>query len=62
MSTEKRLIRVDEVARLTGLTQSTIYRMERQGIFPKKRQISSNTVGWLLSEIEEFIDSRETVS
>jgi prophage regulatory protein len=53
-----RFMRAREVARCAGLSQVTIWRMEREGRFPKRRRISSNAVGWLAEEVENWIRSR----
>jgi predicted DNA-binding transcriptional regulator AlpA len=42
-----RLIRFPTVRERTGLSRSTVWRLERQGAFPKHRRISPNAVGWL---------------
>lgn len=42
----------------TGLSRITIYRLELGGKFPKRRQLSENSVVWLESDISEWIDSR----
>ena len=47
-----------EVARITDLSRTTRWRLERKGRFPKKRHISANRIGWLQSEILEWIESR----
>jgi prophage regulatory protein len=48
---DDRLIRDAECERLSGLSRTTRWRLERRGRFPRRRQISDNAVGWLLSEI-----------
>jgi hypothetical protein len=32
--------------KLVRLSRATIYRLERAGLFPKRVQITDNTVGW----------------
>ena len=32
--------------------------MERQGKFPKRRQISANAIGWLASELTDWMAAR----
>jgi prophage regulatory protein len=54
-------LREPQVSTLTGLSKSTRWRLERQGKFPKKRQLSVKSVGWLASEIEEWIQTRSIV-
>ena len=53
--TPSRLLRFQEVRHRTGLSRATIWRLERDGGFPKRRQISKNAVGWLEQEIDEFV-------
>ncbi len=48
---DDRMIREAECERITGLSRTTRWRLERQGKFPKRRQLSQNCVGWVLSEI-----------
>jgi predicted DNA-binding transcriptional regulator AlpA len=35
--------------------------MERAGQFPKRRQLSANSVGYLKSEVDQWINSRALV-
>lgn len=51
-------IRLEELADLLQVSKSTIYRMEQKGVLPARTLISERTIGWQVSEIEEFIRSR----
>jgi prophage regulatory protein len=53
-----RVIREDECLRLTGLSRTTRWRLERQDRFPRRLQLSDNAVGWLLSELLAWRTSR----
>ena len=53
-----RFIREPECRRLTGLSRTTRWRLERAGQFCPRRQISPNAVGWLASEVQRWIDDR----
>jgi prophage regulatory protein len=53
-----RFLRIRQVMQLTGLSRMTIYRLELAGRFPKRRQLSKNSVAWLESEVEGWADSR----
>lgn len=55
-------LREPQLLSLTTLSRSTRWRMERQGQFPKKRRLSGRTVGWLSSEIEDWMKSRALVN
>ena len=50
-----RFIRDPECEEISGLSRTTRWRLERKGLFPKRRRISPNGVGWLLSEINEWV-------
>jgi len=53
-----RLLRPREVANRVGLSRATIWRLEREGSFPKRRQVGPNSVAWLEHEIDEWIENR----
>ncbi|MDA1029798.1 MAG: AlpA family phage regulatory protein [Bacteroidetes bacterium] len=55
---EDRLIREAECRNLTGLSRSTRWRLERDGLFPQRRQISENAVAWMASELNDWIKSK----
>ena len=50
-----RFIREPECKRITGLSRTTRWRLERAGLFPKRRQISPGLIAWLESEIQEWL-------
>lgn len=52
-----RVFRIKEVARITGLSESTIRRYEKENIFPRRIQITSGTKVWLESDVECWIKS-----
>ncbi len=52
------ILRLPVVKTRTGLCRSTIYLRMSQGTFPKQVSLGGRTVGWLESEIEEWISSR----
>ena len=54
----ERILREAECEEITGLSASTRWRLERSGHFPKRRRLSRNLVGWLHSEVEEWMRSR----
>ena len=53
-----RLLRVEEVEERTGMSRVTIWRKEKNGEFPERRKITDHMVGWLESEVDEWIESR----
>ena len=59
---DDRFLREAEVARITGLSRTTRWRMERRGEFPRRRSISRNAVAWLASEIRAWMVERAQVT
>jgi prophage regulatory protein len=53
-----RLIRFPAVQDRTGLSRVTIWRLERNGDFPRHRQISRNAVAWVEEEVTLWIRSK----
>jgi prophage regulatory protein len=56
-----RLLRLAQVCELTGLSRMTIYRLERRGEFPSRRQISANSVAWVDQDVLAWIEARPRV-
>lgn len=54
-------LRKSEVRKITGLSDTSIWRLERKKQFPQRRRISYSSVGWLRSEILAWIESRPIV-
>jgi len=57
-----RFLKHEEVIEVTGLSSVSIWRLEGRGEFPKRRKISPNRVGWLASEVDEWIRTRPIAS
>lgn len=53
-----RIIRAKEVVEMTGLSRTTIWRMEQYKSFPARVSLGKNSVGWKLSEIKQWINNR----
>ena len=53
-----RILRLPEVLARTGLSRSTIYLRIEQGRFPRPVPLGGRAVGWIESEIDEWIRER----
>jgi prophage regulatory protein len=56
-----KFIRTEVVVTKTGLSRTSVWRLEREGTFPKRRQLGTRSVGWVESEVEAWMKSREVV-
>lgn len=53
------IIRFPALKKLTGLSRSSIYRKEVAGKFPRRRCLGENSVGWVTSEVLEWISKTQ---
>ena len=53
-----RIIRLKEVMNSTGLARSTIYKYIGEGTFPKSISLGDRCIGFLESEVEDWILAR----
>jgi prophage regulatory protein len=53
-----RLVRLEEVIELTGLSSSTIRRYAACGRFPMPRQVGPNAIRWLDEDLTDWMKSR----
>jgi predicted DNA-binding transcriptional regulator AlpA len=55
------ILNAKQVIEKTGLSRTTIWRLERIGNFPKRIALSERRIGWKLKEIEEWLASRPQI-
>lgn len=54
----ERILRLPAVKEKTGYSRSSIYLKISQGLFPKPISLGERAVGWLESEIIDWIEQR----
>ena len=62
-----RFVREHERRELTGISSTTAWRLERVGKFPRRVKLTdtqekNGRVGWRLSELLAWMESRQTVT
>jgi prophage regulatory protein len=57
-NTEHQIIKLPSVINISGLSRTTIYSRIEKGTFPKQISLGERSVGWIKSEILEWINSR----
>ncbi len=55
---QQSILRLPTVIERTGLARTQIYAGVKAGTFPRQVPIGERTVGWLESEIAQWIDAR----
>ncbi|MFV7784208.1 helix-turn-helix transcriptional regulator [Shewanella marisflavi] len=60
--TTDRFVREAERRAITSISRTTAWTLERKGLFPKRRHLypQSTAVGWLLSELNEWVATRQS--
>jgi prophage regulatory protein len=58
MSENLKVLRRKAVVERTGYSAMHIYRLEREGKFPKRIQLGPNAVGWIEHEVDAWIESK----
>lgn len=52
------VLRLPQVCKVTGLCRSMIYRLEAERRFPSRIKIGLRAVGWIESEVQEWLAIR----
>jgi len=53
-----RILRLPEVKAATGISRSTIYSQMADGCFPKPISLGARAVGWVNTDIENWLNQR----
>ncbi len=56
------VLRIKDVIRATGLSRSTLHRLESTGELPSRRRIGRRAIGYLASEILAWAQTRQRVT
>ncbi len=56
-----RVVREHECRKITGLCRTTRYLMEKKGTFPARRKLGGRSIGWVLTEVEEWLEKQPKV-
>ena len=55
---EYKILRLSDVKAKTGLSRSTIYLRMAEGKFPQQISLGSRAVGWLKTEVSDWMEQR----
>lgn len=53
-----RMLRIDQVIALTGLSKTRVYVLQAQGDFPLRVQLSPRRVGWVEADVQAWLAAR----
>lgn len=54
----KTIVKLSQVKGIAPLSPSTIYRLMKKGDFPKQIKLSERSSGWVLEEIEQWVEEK----
>lgn len=55
---QESILRIGDVKNITGLSNTTLYAMMKNGEFPKPIPLSKQAKGWVSSEVNGWIQAR----
>lgn len=58
----QRIIRLPEVKEKTGLSRSSIYLRMSKGDFPQSISLGERAIGWVETDVEQWLDERIAAS
>ena len=58
MTVSLKILKLSDVIKKTGLSRSTIYALLKRNEFPVKLQLSVRSVGFLESEVDNWIECK----
>jgi prophage regulatory protein len=53
-----RFLRIDDVVKFTGLSKPSIYRLMREGSFPRAVRLGERAVAWTINDLEQWAQNR----
>jgi prophage regulatory protein len=56
---ETRVLSLKTVLARVPLSRTTLWRLEREGLFPQRIKLSENRIGWLEEDIAQWIQSKK---
>jgi prophage regulatory protein len=56
-----RIVKEAEREKITAISRSMCFQLERKNLHPKRVRLSSHSVGWRMSELLKFIESLQAV-
>lgn len=54
----RRILRKPELLGMIGLSDATVWRMEKAGRFPRRVQLGGNSVGWFSDEVGAWMSAK----
>ena len=57
-----RFFRIRDVEKFTGLSRASIYRLMREGKFPRPVRLAERAVAWTIDDLEIWAENRPTAS
>lgn len=59
--TSDQIIRPKNLPAITGLSRTSIWRLERAGNFPRRVRLTAGAVGYRRAEVEQWLADRQHV-
>jgi prophage regulatory protein len=54
----KQIMKISELKGVVPLSTASIYRLIKKGAFPKQIKLSERSSGWVLEEVEQWLEEQ----
>lgn len=54
----ERIVREADRRYITSISRTKAWKLEKEGLFPKRLRLGNRSVGWKLSELLEWVDNQ----
>jgi prophage regulatory protein len=58
---ELAILRLEDVKRLTGLGRTSIYKLMKDGVFPRSISLGPRAIGWRTGDIRTWLETRTSI-
>ena len=58
MTDKLKIIKLPKVMEMTTFCRTTIYRLIKQGEFPRQIKLAERSSGWLESEVSDYLETK----
>ena len=55
----EKILRPKDLIKMLGISRTSLWRLEREGCFPKHLQLGVRSIGWKLSDVNQWIKERQ---
>ncbi|MBN2808627.1 MAG: AlpA family phage regulatory protein [Deltaproteobacteria bacterium] len=56
----EQILRPKDLTLMLGISRTSLWRLDRDDSFPKRVTLGARSIGWKLSEVESWLEQKQT--